>query len=130
MSNLAASYTYLGRYADAIKLHEETLALRKVKLGPDHPDTLVSMNDLALSYAALGRHADALKFLEETLALRKAKLGPDHPDTAATIYDIACVHSRMIPKSGDGAKHADLAMEWLQKGRRRGLQRRGATEEG
>ena len=88
MSNLAASYTYLGRYADAIKLHEETLALRKVKLGPDHPDT------------------------------------------AATIYDIACVHSRMIPKSGDGAKHADLAMEWLQKGRRRGLQRRGATEEG
>ena len=53
----------------------------KAKLGPDHPDTLTSMNNLADSYDALGRHADALKLREETLALRKAKLGPDHPDT-------------------------------------------------
>ena len=49
------------------------------QLGPDHPDTLSSMNNLALSYSDLGRHADALKLREETLALRKAKLGPDHP---------------------------------------------------
>ena len=58
--NLANSIA-LGRHAEALKLHEETLALRKAKLGPDHPDTLLSMNNLANSYAALGRHAEALK---------------------------------------------------------------------
>ena len=50
MNNLATSYDALGRYAEALKLHEETLALRKAKLGPDHPDTLASMNNLANSY--------------------------------------------------------------------------------
>src|SRR5262249_35206835 len=36
-----------GRHADALKLREETLALRKAKLGPDDPDTLDSMSALA-----------------------------------------------------------------------------------
>ena len=47
MNNLAASYSALGRHAEALKLREETLALMKAKLGPDHPDTLASMNNLA-----------------------------------------------------------------------------------
>ena len=37
-------------------------------LGPDHPDTLHSMNNLASSYDAVGRLADALKLREEALA--------------------------------------------------------------
>ena len=40
MNNLANSYSELGRNAEALKLREETLALRKATLGPDHPDTL------------------------------------------------------------------------------------------
>jgi tetratricopeptide (TPR) repeat protein len=115
MGNLALSYAALGRHAEALKFHEETLALMKATLGPDHPDTLRSMGNLALSYAALGRHAEALKLHEETLALQKATLGPDHPDTLNTIYNIACVHALMIPKSSDPAREADLAMEWLRK---------------
>jgi tetratricopeptide (TPR) repeat protein len=88
MNNLANSYDHLGRLADALKLREETLALRKAKLGPDHPDTLASMNNLANSYDHLGRLADTLKLREETLALRKAKLGPEHPDTLATMNNL------------------------------------------
>jgi tetratricopeptide (TPR) repeat protein len=79
----------LGRHAEALELHEETLALRKGKLGPDHPDTLQSMSDLASSYAAPGRHAEALKIREETLALRKAKVGPGHPDTLDSMNGLA-----------------------------------------
>ncbi len=37
MNDLANSYAALGRHGDALKLREETLALQKVKLGPDHP---------------------------------------------------------------------------------------------
>jgi hypothetical protein len=89
MNNLANSYAALRRHADALKLDEETLALRKAKLGPQHPDTLLSMDNLAISYADLGRHADALKLHEETEALRKAKLGPDHPDTLKSMWGVA-----------------------------------------
>ena len=39
MNNLANGYSDLGRHADALKLREETLALQKAKLPPDHPDT-------------------------------------------------------------------------------------------
>ena len=56
MNNLANSYAALGRHAEALKLHEETLTLRKAKLGPDHPDTLASMGNLADSLVA-GRSA-------------------------------------------------------------------------
>jgi tetratricopeptide (TPR) repeat protein len=89
MGSLARSYYALGRHAEALRLREETLALMKARLGPDHPVTLTTLNDLALSYQALGRHAEALKLREETLALRKAKLGADHPDTLASMNDLA-----------------------------------------
>jgi tetratricopeptide (TPR) repeat protein len=89
MINLAISYAAFGRLADALKLREETLALQKAKLGPDHPVTLWGMNNLASSYYDLGRYADARKLLEETLSRRKAKLGPDHPDTLFSMWGVA-----------------------------------------
>ena len=72
-----------------MKLHEETLALKRSKLGPDHPNTLSSMNNLAASYDAAGQTDRAMKLYEETLALQKAKLGPDHPDTLASMSNLA-----------------------------------------
>jgi tetratricopeptide (TPR) repeat protein len=77
MNNLASSYADLGRHAEALKLREETLTLRKAKLGLDHPDTLGSMVNLGHSYAALGRPGDAVKLYEEALRIMKAKM-PDH----------------------------------------------------
>src|SRR5262249_20346232 len=84
----------------ALKLAEETLALRKAKLGPDHPDTLLSMNILASSYAALERHGEALRLREETVALQKTKLGPDHPDTLWSLHNLASSHE-------DRGRHAE-----------------------
>ena len=53
MNNLAVSYVALGRPAEAIKLHEETLAIQKVKLGPGHPDTLMTMYNIACDHAVM-----------------------------------------------------------------------------
>jgi tetratricopeptide (TPR) repeat protein len=114
MHALAASYTYLGRHLEAAKLYAETLALERSTLGPDHPETLITMNNLAVSYVALGRHAEALKLHEETLAIQKVKLGPSHPDTLMTMYNIACDHAVMTPKSVNRGKEAERAMECLQ----------------
>jgi tetratricopeptide (TPR) repeat protein len=89
MSNLANDFFALRRPAEAVGLHEKVLALRKAKLGPEHPDTLTSLNNLANSYAALGRLDEALKLREEALALWKAKLGPDHPATLWSMGNLA-----------------------------------------
>jgi tetratricopeptide (TPR) repeat protein len=89
MNKLANVYGDLGKRADALKLREETLALRKAKLGRDHPDTLQSMNNLAASYFGLGRTADAVKICEEVLAVRKEKLGADHQDTLNSLNNLA-----------------------------------------
>ena len=115
MNTLAASYAHLGRFADAAKLVEETLALQKGKYGPDHPETLNSMSNLATCYNGLGRYADALKLLEETLVLRKAKLGPEHPHTVDNMYNLACCNALLVPKATDPGKQAELAMKWLNK---------------
>jgi tetratricopeptide (TPR) repeat protein len=89
MLGVAGSYRALGRHADALKLHQETLALRRAKLGLDHPDTLWSMLGVATTCAQLGRHADAIKLYEETLAMQKTKLGLKHPNTLATMTNLA-----------------------------------------
>ena len=60
-------YARLGRQAGRWSPRGDA-GMRKVKLGPDHPDTLASMNNLATSYAALGRQAEALRLRVETLA--------------------------------------------------------------
>ena len=79
-----------GRVNEALPLFEETLKLRKAKLGPDHPDTLESMFGLAWAYQAAGRLDEATSLHEEVLRLRKAKLGPDHPDTLHSMFDRRC----------------------------------------
>jgi serine/threonine protein kinase/tetratricopeptide (TPR) repeat protein len=88
-----------ARWSDALKLHEETLALRKAKLGPDHPDTLTSMSNLANSYDSLGRYDDALKLREDALARQKAKLGPAHRLTLRTMHSLGnsyMLHDRFL----------------------------------
>ena len=47
MHDLVECYNWLGRHADALKLGQETLELRKAALGRDHPDTPDSMCLLA-----------------------------------------------------------------------------------
>jgi tetratricopeptide (TPR) repeat protein len=76
----------------ALPLYEESLKLRKAKLGPDHPDTLTTMNSLATVYKAAGKVDRALPLYEESLKLRKAKLGPDHPDTLTSMNNLAACY--------------------------------------
>ena len=56
--NLAISYDYVGRPADALKLHEEPLAIRKAKFSPPTIPLPFAMAAAAV-YPDLGRHAEA-----------------------------------------------------------------------
>ena len=94
-----------GRTAEAIPLHEQTLADRERVLGPDHPDTLAPRSNLAAAYLAAGRTAEAIPFYEQTLADRERVLGADHPDTLtarnnlAVAYEAAAGPPRRFPCS-------------------------------
>jgi serine/threonine protein kinase len=104
------SFLYLSDARSAIEQQEKARALYTRHRGPDHPDTLQSMNDLAGSYAYAGRTQEALRLFEETLQLRKASLGPDHPDTLSSMSNLANAYSA----AGRTREALDLRVETLQ----------------
>jgi serine/threonine protein kinase/tetratricopeptide (TPR) repeat protein len=86
---LGQSFWYLGEAQLAAEQCQKARSLYARHLGPDHPDTLGSMNLMANCYLDLGWHADAIALKEETLALCKARLGPDHPNTLHGMSNLA-----------------------------------------
>jgi tetratricopeptide (TPR) repeat protein len=75
MNNLALGYQAAGKLDLALPLFEETLKLRKAKLGPDHPDTLISMGNLAKAYLDVKRAEKALPLFEEFVTGQRKRLG-------------------------------------------------------
>ena len=57
----------MGRLSEALPLYEEALRRRRATLGPDHPDTLMSMNNLANLLRELGRYPEAIALQAEAL---------------------------------------------------------------
>ena len=76
---IGESYQYMGEPARAIRSIERVLALRRGRLGPDHPELLYSMNNLANAYGGAGRFDDALPMHEEVLRRRRATSAPITP---------------------------------------------------
>src|SRR5262249_47610441 len=70
-------YQAARKFDRALPLFEEALALRKARLGPDHPDTLSSMRYLANAYRALGMHDRELSLCRELADLWKHRAGAD-----------------------------------------------------
>ena len=69
----------------------------KSRLGPDHPYTLLSMNNLAGLYKGQGRYKEAEVLFGHALAKRERVLGPDHPDTLVSLNNLA----RLCASKGD-----------------------------
>ena len=62
-------------------------------MGPEHSDTLASLDVLALTLKYEKRYAESEKVYRETLERRRRALGMEHPDVAIAEYDFACVLS-------------------------------------
>ena len=56
------------------------MEIRRRVLGPEHLDTLKSMNNLALVLDDEGHYAEAEKLDRETLDVMRRVLGPEHPE--------------------------------------------------
>jgi serine/threonine protein kinase len=110
-NTLGLSLVGLGEAALAVEVAKKALHTRLAKLGPDHRDTLTSMNNVATAYLDDGQHAKALPLLEEALAKGKSVLGPDHPTTLIIMNNLAGAYHA----NGQHAKALPLLEETLAK---------------
>jgi tetratricopeptide (TPR) repeat protein len=86
----AAAYRHSrGEPRAALPLFHRAYALRRHRLGDDHPATLASASNLAFNLWELGQFPQARALDEDTLARRRWILGPDHPDTLASANQLA-----------------------------------------
>ncbi len=78
----------MGKLEASKQAYERGLAMREKALGPDHPDTSVSLNNLGIVLCRLGRCGEAKTYLERAVAVSERAIGPFHPDTAASITNL------------------------------------------
>ena len=78
-----------GRYKEAEKVFAQVKKSREKELGPEHPDTLTSMDNLASTYTEQGRWREAEELGVLVFETRKRVLGPEHPDTLMSIANLA-----------------------------------------
>lgn len=94
MNNLANVYWSQGKYGQAQALHSQALAIQRRVLGPEHPDTFLSMGNLADAYARDGKYAEAEPLFNQTVEISRRVLGPEHPRTFAFLMDLASMYQR------------------------------------
>jgi tetratricopeptide (TPR) repeat protein len=82
----------LGEARVALPFYQRALDIRERVLGPDHPDTLISLSNLALGLQTFGDAAAALPLNRRALDARERVFGPDHADTIVSVNNLAlCV---------------------------------------
>ncbi len=82
----------VGKYAEAIPLARQELAIREKSLGLDHPAVAISLNNLAELYRLQGSYAVAESLHKKALAIWENALGPDHPDVAISLNNLAFLY--------------------------------------
>ena len=79
----------MAAYDQALPLYQRALKIREKALGPEHPDTSVSLNNLAMLYHSMGAYDQALPLFQRALKIREKVLGPEHPATATSLNNLA-----------------------------------------
>jgi hypothetical protein len=82
---------YEGRVAIAAArpLYDRALAICEKTLGPEHPDTALSLDNLARLLCAQGDLVVAKPLAERALAIREKVFGSEHQYTASSLNTLA-----------------------------------------
>ena len=81
-TSLGRAYQLMGNKDNEVILQwKRALELNKQELGPEHPNTLVSMGLLVGGYRGMQRTAEELPLNEEMVRIKKKNLGPEHSST-------------------------------------------------
>jgi tetratricopeptide (TPR) repeat protein len=86
---IGKAYFDLGVYPEAQRQWERAVELRRRVLGPDHPDTLTSLNDLADAFRVQSAFAQAEPLFTNVLETRRRVLGANNPATLSSMNELA-----------------------------------------
>ncbi len=99
--NLAKTLTALGTTLDAsgapdeaLAVYREALAIYERRVGPEHPNVAIVLNNVAIVHRHAGRLNEAEKALERSLAIRERALRPGHPLIAQSRTNLGNVLER------------------------------------
>ena len=77
-----------GQYEQAEASLKAALTIREQLLGPDHLETIITLDILGNLYSLQGHYSEAETLLQQALTVREQQLGPQHPDVATTLREL------------------------------------------
>jgi tetratricopeptide (TPR) repeat protein len=86
---IAFYYYGQGLYNSAISYLENCLKFTELRLGIDHSDVTISLNNLAEIYTAQGKYNKAESLHVRALSIWKCQLGVEHPNVATSLNNLA-----------------------------------------
>jgi tetratricopeptide (TPR) repeat protein len=89
---LGQFYEGQGAYNRAETWYERCLIIARGRLGEEHPDVAISLNNLAVLYYLQGRYTEAEPLYLQALELRKRLLGTEHPNVATSLNNLALLY--------------------------------------
>ena len=92
--NTARYLSLLGEYELAGNINRSALKAREAMLGPEHPDTLISVSQLGSVLEMQGKYDEAEAMHRRALAGSKKVLGPEHPHTLTSVSNLGSMLER------------------------------------
>jgi tetratricopeptide (TPR) repeat protein len=88
---IGETYRELAAFPEAGEQLELALAIQEKTGGPDHPDTLLCVNNLGRLHYMMGDLSTAEALYGRALEGQEKHLGPDHPNTLSTVNNMAAL---------------------------------------
>lgn len=79
----------LSKQQMELAMQQKELSQRQARLGPEHPDTVASMNKLALIFDNQGNYREAERMHRQILTILEKRLGGEHPTTLTSMFNLA-----------------------------------------
>ncbi len=95
LNNLANLNLFAGKFVEATKLYQQSLAIRENLLGADHPFVADVLAGISGVYDASGDYDRALEADKRVLAIREQVLGRDHPEYAYGLTNLGNIYYSM-----------------------------------
>jgi tetratricopeptide (TPR) repeat protein len=104
-----------GQYREAEPLWKSLLAICERVLGPEHPETLSTVNNLAALYHVQGKYEQAAPLYQRALATLERVLGPEHPTTTRVRENYTKLLEKMKQKTKAVSAKPKAPRKWGRK---------------
>ncbi|MFO8048689.1 MAG: tetratricopeptide repeat protein [Desulfosudaceae bacterium] len=92
--NLGLALSSRGRQAEAVRQYQQALAIKKNRLGPNHPETAKSYSNLGVAHDRQGNLEKAAAAYYQALSIYQRHFGRHDLRTAAVYNNLGVLHGR------------------------------------